>query len=64
MEILKKKWQLLLLSNIKEYELMNILEVLVNLFIRKKIKLIIKLLKFKWKGFCLLRSSVFDLYDC
>lgn len=42
---------------------MNILEVLVNLFIRKKIKLI-KLLKFKWKGFCLLRSSVFDLYDC
>lgn len=43
---------------------MNILEVLVNLFIRKKIKLIIKLLKFKWKGFCLLRSSVFDLYDC
>lgn len=37
MEILKKKWQLLLLSNIKEYELMNILEVLVNLFIRKKL---------------------------
>lgn len=44
---------------------MNILEVLVNLFIRNKIELlIIKLLKFKWKGFCLLRSSVFDLYDC
>lgn len=64
---MKKKWQSLLPSNIKEHEVepMNILEVPVNSFTKKKIKpTTTKLPKPKRKGLRLLRSSAFDLYDC
>lgn len=44
---------------------MNILEVPVNSFTRKKIKpTTTKLPKPKRKGLRLLRSSAFDIYDC